>query len=149
MESIGVILYVLLALVCGYSIYQISQKFIKNNFGLLFTISVCLVILSTVASFIGFKFPEAFTNGITVFSTIIAISELALFSEQPDNKKTKLSNSIRLFGLLLFFGALCFSDQFRNSLSKNDFSSLEVLGFAIFLLITAKKEDKEDNEIVS
>jgi hypothetical protein len=147
-ELISVILYVLLAIVCGYSIYQISQELIKNKFGLLFTISVGLVILSTIASFIGFVFPKAFTNGITVFSTIIAISELALFSKQPDDKRTKLSNGIRWFGLLLFFGALCFSDQLRNSLSKNDFSPLEVLGFAIFLLITTKKE-KEDNKIVS
>ncbi|ANC75508.1 hypothetical protein ABE65_000965 [Fictibacillus phosphorivorans] len=148
MVSLYIILYVILALICGYCIYQISQQMIKNQFSLLFSTSVVLVILSTIASFVGWEFPKAFTNGITIFSTIIAISELALYTDMSLDKRIKLSNRIRYFGLVLFFAGLLFFDQIRNSLSKNDFSPLEVLGFALFLLITTKIE-KEDNAIVS
>ncbi|MFZ3580212.1 hypothetical protein [Virgibacillus sp. DJP39] len=140
--GITIIIYVILASICGFSIYRISQETIKTKFGLLFFVSICLVILSTIASFIGYQFPKAFTNGITIFSTIIAISELALFTDKPRDKRIKLSNSIRLYGLLIFFGALIFSDQIRNSMSTNDFSPLAVLGFAIFLLITSEKEKR-------
>lgn len=136
------IIYALLALICVYGIYKIFKEYLNNNFGFLLTIGICLVIFAAIASFLGYGFPNAFTNSITVFSTIIAISELALFTDMPKEKSVKLGKCILLIGLFLFFGGILVFKQVRTSLSNNDFSSLSVLGFAIFLIITAKKENE-------